>query len=96
VTGITISESVGAVCSLLLANTEIYAGAAASDHGVLERLERDFDRVRRVLISGKIWVQHLGQLSQLDAPGKAADELGAALAPQSGIVAMRVGRLERG
>jgi hypothetical protein len=42
----------------------------------------------------KIWVQQLGQFSQLAAPGKTADELGPALAPQSGIIAMRVSCLQ--
>jgi predicted nucleic acid-binding protein len=47
---------------------ELYAGANPSDHPVLEKLERDFERARRVLIPNlSDWTQAgkiLGRLAQ--------------------------------
>jgi hypothetical protein len=42
---------------------ELYAGAARSDYRIIEKLERDFERARRVLVpslgdwaqAGRVW-----------------------------------------
>jgi predicted nucleic acid-binding protein len=74
---------------------ELYAGALAKDHAVLEKLERDFDRARRILVpnlsdwtqAGKV-LARLGRKYGYERIGKARltnDALVAMSAARTGI-----------
>lgn len=72
---------------------ELYAGASPKDHAVLEKLERDFDRARRILIpslsdwtlAGKV-LARIGQKYGYDKIGRGRLTNDALLAISAGRV----------
>jgi predicted nucleic acid-binding protein len=72
---------------------ELYAGASAHDRRVCERLERDFDRARRILVpSLSDWTQTGKVLAQLAAKYN-HEHIGSGRLTNDTLVAMSAGRL---
>ena len=72
---------------------ELYAGADANDTHVVERLERDFDRAKRILVPNlSDWTRTGKILSQLAAKHD-YEKVGRARLTNDALIAMSAGRL---
>jgi predicted nucleic acid-binding protein len=72
---------------------ELYAGADANDTHVVERLERDFDRAKRILVPNlSDWTRTGKVLSQLAAKYD-YEKVGRARLTNDALIAMSAGRL---
>jgi predicted nucleic acid-binding protein len=72
---------------------ELYAGAADRDRKVVERLERDFDRVKRILVpSLSDWAQAGRVLARLAAKYH-HEQIGRGRLTNDALMAMSAGRL---
>src|SRR5271165_4492009 len=72
---------------------ELYAGAGDRERRVVERLERDFDRVKRILIPNlSDWTQAGRVLAQL-ASKYDYEQIGQGLLTNDALIAMSAGRL---
>lgn len=77
---------------------ELYAGAAVRDHGIIGKLERDFDRARRILVpslsdwaqAGKI-LARVGQTYGFESIGKGRLTNDALLAMSAARMGITVG-----
>ena len=72
---------------------ELYAGAAPSDHGVLERLERDFDKVRRVLVPNLSDWTAAGRVLARLANKYGFEQIGQARLTNDALIAMSAARM---
>jgi predicted nucleic acid-binding protein len=72
---------------------ELYAGAAVTDVHVVERLERDFDRAKRIVVPNlSDWTRTGKALSQLAAKYD-YERVGRGRLPNDTLIAMSAGRL---
>ena len=72
---------------------ELYAGAADRDRQVVERLERDFDRAKRILVPNlSDWTQAGRVLSRLAAKYH-YEKIGQGRLTNDALIAMSAGRL---
>ncbi len=72
---------------------ELYAGAADRDGKVVERLERDFDRAKRILVPNlSDWTQAGRVLSRLAAKYD-YEQIGLGRLTNDALIAMSAGRL---
>jgi predicted nucleic acid-binding protein len=72
---------------------ELYAGAGERERRVLERLERDFDRAKRVLVPNlRDWTQ-TGQVLARLAAKYSFDFIGQSRLTNDALIAMSAGRL---
>ncbi len=72
---------------------ELYAGVSARHRRVVERLERDFDRVRRILVPNlRDWTQTGKVLARLAAK-YGYEEIGKGRPTNDALIAMSAGRL---
>src|SRR3989442_11321252 len=72
---------------------ELYAGAANRDRQVVERLERDFDRARRILVPNlSDWTQAGRVLARLAAKYH-YEQVGQGRLTNDALIAMSAGRL---
>jgi predicted nucleic acid-binding protein len=72
---------------------ELYAGASARNAGVVERLERDFERARRILVPNlSDWTQTGKVLARLAARYDFED-IGRSRLTNDALIAMSAGRL---
>jgi predicted nucleic acid-binding protein len=72
---------------------ELYAGASARDRAVVEGLERDFDRARRLLVPDLTdWIQAGKVLARLDAKYD-YDKIGRSRLTNDALIAMSAARL---
>jgi predicted nucleic acid-binding protein len=72
---------------------ELHAGAAASDQGVLERLERDFDRARRVLVPNLSDWTTAGRVLARLATKYGFEQIGQARLTNDALIAMSAARM---
>ena len=71
---------------------ELYAGASTPDRRIVERLERDFDRVRRILVPNLTdWTQTGKVLAQL-ASRYGYERIGQGRLTNDALIAMSAGR----
>src|SRR5580692_584948 len=71
---------------------ELYAGAADRDRQVVERLERDFDRVKRILVPNLSDWTHAGRvLARLAA--NHYEQIGQSRLTNDALIAISAGRL---
>ena len=71
---------------------ELYAGAADRDRQVVERLERDFDRAKRILVPNlSDWTQAGKVLARLAA--RCHEHIGQGRLTNDALIAMSAGRL---
>lgn len=71
---------------------ELYAGAQVQDHPVLEKLERDFDRAKRILVPNlSDWTQAGKTLSRL-AQKYGYESIGKARLTNDAVLAMSAAR----
>lgn len=72
---------------------ELYAGAADRGRNVIERLERDFDQAKRILVPNlSDWTQAGGVLSRLAAK-YGYERIGRGRLTSDALIAMSAGRL---
>lgn len=72
---------------------ELYAGASVHDRHIVERLERDFDRARRILVPNlSDWTQTGKVLAQLAARYD-YEQIGRGRLTNDALIAMSAGRL---
>jgi predicted nucleic acid-binding protein len=72
---------------------ELYAGAADRDRKIVERLERDFDRARRILVPNlSDWTQAGRVLARLAAKYH-YEQIGQGRLTNDALIAMSAGRL---
>jgi len=72
---------------------ELYAGAPGRGHSVVERLERDFDRAKRVLVpSPSDWTEAGRVLSRLAAKYN-YEQIGQGRLTNDALIAISAGRL---
>ena len=72
---------------------ELYAGAGERERRVLERLERDFDRAKRILVpSQKGWAEAGKVLARLAAK-YGFEQIGQGRLTNDALIAMSAGRL---
>src|SRR5271167_3484695 len=72
---------------------ELYAGAGDQERRVVERLERDFDRVKRILVPNlSDWVQ-VGRVLARLAEKYDYEKIGQGRLTNDALIAMSVGRL---
>jgi predicted nucleic acid-binding protein len=72
---------------------ELYAGAGEAERRVVERLERDLDRARRILIPNLAdWVQAGKIIARLTAKYQ-YEQIGRARLTNDALIAMSAGRL---
>ena len=72
---------------------ELYAGVRGRDRGVVERLEHDFERAKRIVVPNlRDWVQTGEALSQL-AVKNGYDRAGRARLTNDALIATSAGRL---
>ena len=72
---------------------EIYAGVVSRDRHVVERLERDFDRARRILVPNLTdWTQ-TGKVLALLAAKYDYEQIGKGRLTNDALIAMSAGRL---
>jgi predicted nucleic acid-binding protein len=72
---------------------ELYAGVSARERRVVERLERDFDRVRRIVVPNlRDWTQTGKVLARLAAK-YGYEEIGKGRLTNDALIAMSAGRL---
>src|SRR5215831_5790572 len=72
---------------------EIYAGVISRDRHVVERLERDFDRARRILVPNLTdWTQ-TGKVLALLAAKYDYEQIGKGRLTNDALIAMSAGRL---
>jgi|SRR5579863_3615824 len=72
---------------------ELYAGAVARNRHVLERLERDFERARRILVPNLgDWTQ-AGKVLALLAAKYGYEQIGQGRLTNDALIAMSAGRL---
>ena len=72
---------------------ELYTGAGERDRRVLERLERDFDRAKRILVpSQKDWAEAGKVLARLAAK-YGFEQIGQGRLTNDALIAMSAGRL---
>jgi predicted nucleic acid-binding protein len=72
---------------------ELYAGAGARDHPVVERLERDFDKARRILVPTLgDWTQTGKVLARLAAV-HGYEQIGRGSLTNDALIAMTAGRV---
>lgn len=71
----------------------LYTGVSAQNRHVVERLERDFDRARRILVPNLFdWTQTGKVLARLAAK-YGCDQIGQGRLTNDGLIAMSAGRL---
>ena len=72
---------------------ELYAGVSARDHHIVERLERDFDKAKRILVpSLSDWTQTGNVLARLAAKYD-YEQIGRGRLTNDALIAMSAGRL---
>lgn len=72
---------------------ELYAGAGEQERRVLERLERDFDRAKRILVpSQKDWAE-VGKVLARLAAKYGFEQIGQGRLTNDALIAMSAGRL---
>jgi predicted nucleic acid-binding protein len=72
---------------------ELYAGAGERSHGVVERLEKDFDRAKRILVPNlSDWTQAGGVLARLAAK-YSYEQIGQGRLTNDALIAVSAGRL---
>jgi predicted nucleic acid-binding protein len=72
---------------------ELYAGAGVRSHDLVERLERDFDRAKRILVpSLSDWTQ-AGEVLALLAAKYSYEKIGQSRLTNDALIAMSAGRL---
>jgi predicted nucleic acid-binding protein len=72
---------------------ELYAGAGERERRVIERLERDFDRAKRVLIPNLTDWSHTGKLLALVAAKYGYEQIGQGRLTNDGLIATSSGRM---
>lgn len=71
---------------------ELYAGAGESEQRVIERLERDFDRLRRILVPNLSDWNQVGRLLSRLATKYGYDQIGQGRLINDGLIAMSARR----
>lgn len=71
---------------------ELYAGAARSDHRIIEKLERDFERARRVLVPSLGDWAHTGRVLGRLAEKFGYGEIGRTRLTNDALIATSAGR----
>lgn len=71
---------------------ELYAGAGESEQRVIERLERDFDRLRRILVPNLSDWNQVGRLLSRLATKYGYDQIGQGRLTNDGLIAMSARR----
>jgi len=72
---------------------ELYAGAGERERRVVERLERDFDRAKRILIPNLTDWSHAGKLLALVAAKYGYERIGQGRLTNDALIATSAGRL---
>lgn len=71
---------------------ELYAGGARSDHRIIEKLERDFERARRVLVPSLGDWAHTGRVLGRLAEKFGYEEIGRTRLTNDALIATSAGR----
>lgn len=72
---------------------ELYAGASERSVGAVERLERDFDRARRILVPNLTDWAHAGRALARMASKYGFEEIGGACLTNDALIAVSAGRM---